>query len=302
MGMEAKGLKVSTSKTEVMVITKGVTETHIKKSSIDEPLLSPIQQTVAKMTDFRALLEDVTINQNSKLIDSIVSALVPVILPIISAEIKTFFEKLSDRMKDVEQKLVQLEVDQTVRLSSVEKENTLLKERIFTLEDDQDATRQYAMTNHLIIDRIPETERESTDELVIKACKRIKVSLDIKDIQRSHRLGPQTSGRTRPIIVHFVSSRLKNRIIHNVKDDLFAAISTARSQRQPTRGIQPKLFVREHLTKRRAAMLKDLVALKREGKVQSVWTEDGALVVRRNQGERLIRVHNERQFSSFVHS
>ena len=106
----------------------------------------------------------------------------------------------------------------------------------------------------------------------------------------------------RPIIVHFSNSKTKKHIIRTVKDDLFSAIATARNKRLPTRTIRPKLQVREHLTKKRAGMLRDLVRMKKDRVLQSVWTDDGVIVVRRKQGERLTRINNERDFDNFIKS
>ena len=172
--------------------------------------------------------------------------------------------------------------------------------RIIDLEEQLDSTQQYAMKNHLIVDAIPETANENTQDIVIKACKKVNVTISDRDFQRSHRLGPKSKDKIRPIIVHFSNIKTKKQIITAVKDDLFSSLAAARNQRRSTVGIKPRIRVREHLTKKRASFLRDLVILKKDKLIQSVWTEDGVVIVRIKQDERLYRIQSESDYDNFI--
>ena len=127
----------------------------------------------------------------------------------------------------------------------------------------------------------------------------MNVNINVKDIQRSHRLGPK-GNRPRPVIVHFISYRTEAAIVKAVKDDLFSSLVRARKAGRPTQGTKPKINVREHFTKHRAHMMKDLVAMKRQGVLHSVWTTDGDIIARKRQGEQIHRIKSERDFDRFL--
>ena len=101
------------------------------------------------------------------------------------------------------------------KFGKLEEEHRLMKIQMAGLRDEIDALEQYSRRNCLIFHGIPEEKGESTSEAVMDVIRnQLNISdqqVNIKEIDRSHRLGKPKSTRetrsnkrpSRPIIVKF---------------------------------------------------------------------------------------------------
>lgn len=123
-----------------------------------------------------------------------------------------------------------------------------------------DNSEQYSRRNNLRIFGVPEERNEDTSKVVTILCKE-KLKLDISpDLMDScHRL-PGKEPQHRPIIVKFLSHRVKKMISNNKK---------------LLKGT--KLVIREDLTQFRNSLMK--AAVKKYGN-KSVWSNDGKIYVK----------------------
>lgn len=101
-----------------------------------------------------------------------------------------------------------------LKIDALQKENDELRKRVQKLEETVDSSEQYSRRNCLRVTGIPVTENESTDDIVVTLASSIGVDLEVKDIDRSHRLGRQEPARDqtprpRDIIVKFASYRMR---------------------------------------------------------------------------------------------
>ena len=85
-------------------------------------------------------------------------------------------------------------VDLTDRLRFLEAENRELTKKAARLEAAADEAEQYSGRNCLRVSGVPESPKEITDELILSIATAIDVDLDLRDVDRSHRLGkPSTT-------------------------------------------------------------------------------------------------------------
>ena len=139
----------------------------------------------------------------------------------------------------------------TSKISSLERENLELKNRVKALENAADNMEQYSQRNCLRITRVAETDTESTDEFVINLTRTIDVDLSSQDIDRSHRLGKSNqdrNGTTRPrdITVKFTSYKMrakfyKARVL--IKDRGFRGVFINENLTNPAENFSTKLAV-----------------------------------------------------------
>lgn len=119
------------------------------------------------------------------------------------------------------------------------------------------------------ISGVKELTRECTDNIVLDIEEAIDVNIDIRDIDRSHRLGkPGTvdEPRTKPrdIIVKFVSYRPRNmfyRTTTSLKDKGYKGV-----------------FISEDLTKTRSKFLYEGRRRVKSGLLKSAWSVDGTIL------------------------
>ena len=153
----------------------------------------------------------------------------------------------------------------------IQKENTELQKRVKTLESAVDAGEQYSRRNCLRVSGVKELTGESTDNIVLDIAEAIDVNIDIRDIDRSHRLGkPGTvdEPRTKPrdIIVKFVSYRPRNmfyRARTSLKDKGYKGV-----------------FINEDLTKARSKLLYEGRRRVKSGQLKSAWSTDGTILIK----------------------
>lgn len=136
-----------------------------------------------------------------------------------------------------------------------------LKEEL-DLKTDQ--LEMYSRRNCLRIFGLAEEEGENTDEKVIAVARKISVDLSINDIDRSHRVGRKIDGKSRPVIVKFVSYRKRR--------EVFQSKRKLKGQ---------NITIREDLTRQRLEVLRAAISRFQQ---RNVWTEDGQVVVNTGSG------------------
>ena len=101
------------------------------------------------------------------------------------------------------------------------------------------------------------------NESVLKGAR----SFQIRDIERCHVVGKAKGGRPKQIIIKFAHYQDKRRV--------FAAKSSLK-------GHPSKIFITEDLTSYNHSMVKQLLSLKRGNKIDSFWTSDGRVLVKKD--------------------
>ena len=97
---------------------------------------------------------------------------------------------------------------------------------------------------------------------MLDVARKLNISLDPKEIGRTHRVGKQTPGKPRAIIAKFVSYNSRNKVYQ--------------ARKSSPNGV----FISEDLTKRRSNIMFHARGLKRDKKIHSCWTKDGRMFVR----------------------
>ncbi|KAE8741065.1 hypothetical protein FOCC_FOCC013403 [Frankliniella occidentalis] len=139
---------------------------------------------------------------------------------------------------------------------------------------------QYGRRNNVRIFGIAEQRNENTDQLVLDLAKKLKVNIQLNNIDRSHRVGKPMGSTPRPIIVKFTSYASKK------------AVFQAKKLLKGTR-----TTVREDLTRERLALLKEAI---RNYSEKNVWTSDGVIMIKVGENTRPLRVRNDAELSSML--
>ena len=197
------------------------------------------------------------------------------------AEIK---EKILDAIKDPETAAV-LEailapiVGAAVKaaMDAKEEEISKLKEELKEVKTKLDDLEQYSRKNCVNISGIPESAGESTSKLVCDLGKAMRVDISPTDIDACHRIGRQSAGKTRSIIVKFCR--------FDQRQEFYAARRQLRGEAasaggQFTAQQLEKIFVSDNLTQHRQSVLYAARQLRRKGKLFAAWSDVGRLKVR----------------------
>ena len=171
-------------------------------------------------------------------------------------------------------------------ISSLEKENRLLRTRVASLEAKVDEAEQYSRRNFLRVAGVPEHSSENTDDYIVDMAKAIGADISVNDIERSHRVGrPRTPGRRpRDIIVKFVSYRVRRRV--------YSAGTLTKAK-----GFMG-VYINEDLTKSRNELIRKARKMVKLKYIKSVWSSDGTILVR-NGDEDVRRITSEDDLAQF---
>ena len=153
-----------------------------------------------------------------------------------------------------------------LRVSKLEKENKDLRERVEKLEAKADAAEQYSRRNCLRIAGVPENQAADTDGYVLDLSRAIGAEIALTDIERSHRVGRPSAGRTRDIIVKFASYRTRRMVYGartTTKDSGYVGV-----------------YINEDLTKPRNKLLLKARKMVKTKLLKSAWSSDGNILVR----------------------
>ncbi len=198
------------------------------------------------------------------------------------AALTPLFERLLDKLglmikdlvDDFTSKLEQLSVSFTERVSSLEKENSLLQNEQVLLKDQVEELQQYSRRDNILIHGLPANlETSTTPETCAVDCLNSlfpDVRVTSTDISVAHRIPPK-SGSTRPapLIVRFSRRCVRNKILQLAKDK-------KNSQRLRQEGKS----VTEHLTSSRQHLLKRGKAIASEYRAVCCWSREGQVYLR----------------------
>ena len=168
--------------------------------------------------------------------------------------------------------------------------NAKIQERdvkIRELEEKVEGLEMYGRRNGVRIYGVPETPHENTDNIVLKLADEIEANIPPHALGRSHRVGPTTAPKPRPIIAKFVGHNFKVNFMRNKrklrKDDDEDDESVQDGPPKPPP--RPPIFVNEDLTSKRAGWAKKARGWRKSKKIKDTWTRDGVLFVKTNQDE-----------------
>ena len=150
---------------------------------------------------------------------------------------------------------ISLEMREEITSLRNEMQETKIKYEM--LEAKLEKQAQYSRRNCLIIYGKPIEEKEDTDKIVVDLISnKLGVLITKSHLDRSHRL--RSSNLINPIIVKFISYNIRNLIYQNKRKLKGSGIT-----------------ISEALTSERRALIKRLSVLRKDGLIQSYWTQDG---------------------------
>ncbi|WP_419624099.1 hypothetical protein [Thiolapillus sp.] len=131
-------------------------------------------------------------------------------------------EVLEGRVFEVEAKNDQLQKE----IGALKKENQTMKDtlnlqdrKIKRTEKEQNSLQQYSRRWNLRVYKVPEREKETSDDCIRKCCdifsEKVAVAINKSDIEVAHRSGPTSSTNPRPILVRFFDRKKRDEILSN---------------------------------------------------------------------------------------
>ena len=164
----------------------------------------------------------------------------------------------------------------TMKLQLLQKDS-----HIEELKMDLDDNEQYSRRNCLVISGLPKIKiNDNTDDIFMNLVHTMNLDQNItrKDIDRSHKIGKDKDIKTNDITVT-TSSMIVKFTSYNARKILY---DERKSKKKDS-----KIFISESLTKSRNELLYKCRELKREGRIQGCWTNDGNIRIKPLNGNNV---------------
>ena len=223
--------------------------THINKVDMTEIVQCAMSSVKDELKDF---------------INETVTKMAQSVADVISSRLTAQMKALEDKNKTL-----------TTEVTSLKNQVATLTTTCNKLLLSQDEAEQYSRRNCLRISGIPETDEESTDAIMLAIASECNTTIDLSDIDRSHRLGKPRSDPSVPankkniprdIIVKFTSYRSRSRVFQSKK-------------KLENNSVFPKTYINEDLTKTRSELLYKARKMKNSGRLKSAFSRDGRIFV-----------------------
>ncbi|KAL1446884.1 hypothetical protein WDU94_005659 [Cyamophila willieti] len=215
--------------------------------------------------------------------------------------LKSFKKEIKDDLRDFEKTLsfscgkmeeLNTKIDEltrtveklTTRQQKLEKENEHLKKKLQDEEHANDELQQYTRNKNIQIDGIPKQADEKLEELVKLIGNKIDVVVNNNDIDAIHRVPTKSTTNPEPIIVQFLTRKMRDEIVQKAKVKRFSA-----KDLNPN-FIDRPLFINEHLTPLRKEILYEARQLKIDKNYKFVWTKGCKVFIRKNETSPVIHL------------
>lgn len=185
--------------------TDSTPESKRTKTDPMEPSLAEMQENIVKLITQHL---DQKINGVNERIDNVLK---------VASENKNSIEELAKHSEFIFQQLQ----DTTEKVEKIEKKTTEHETRIETLEDKVNDQERQQRRQNLRLYRLREEEGENILKIVTDICRRVASQEDGRLVDVCHRVGPKKAGRTRPVIIKFLSRAERDAVWRNGKDSEF---------------------------------------------------------------------------------
>lgn len=240
---------------------------------------SELSKSDPKITDVIELLQEMRV-ENKEQIKRLEAD--------IGKSVETCHEKIDELTNTIQKHNETLKAFED-KFNEALQENSNLKIKVNDLEMRLDDMEQYSRSNTLEINGIVETENENVIDVVIAVGNGLGYPITNDMIDACHRVGqrePEGRKRKNPrgIIVKFTR--------RSVKEDLLKQRRVKRNFNTKDIGISDRpaevIYMNDSLTQRRRKILNEAKILKKEKGFQFLWVRNGKILLRTEEGAKVI--------------
>uniref|UniRef100_A0A8D8YTP8 FP protein C-terminal domain-containing protein n=1 Tax=Cacopsylla melanoneura TaxID=428564 RepID=A0A8D8YTP8_9HEMI len=168
----------------------------------------------------------------------------------------------------------------------LERENREMKEQMKKMAEENEGLQQYTRIRNIQIDGVPVENDENLEDVMLEIGKKINVNIKKEEIDAIHRIPTRIKKNTEPIIVQFVTRKLRESVLKNAKANRITTKDLkATWQERP-------IFINEHLTPQRKQLMYEARKIKEEKGYKFLWTKGGKIFIRKDENSRTIQLYS----------
>lgn len=168
-------------------------------------------------------------------------------------------------------------------------ENCQLRKQCATIATSTDAMENYSRRNNLEISGLPETEGENPDSAVIAIAQVVGVTISENDIDAAHRVPTKKREGIKPLIVKFISRRVRDKLQKAVRERRPAVKAVLKNHRSE----KDLIFANDHLSPGRKDLFIKTLEKKRSTGAKFVWTRNNIVFYRHDESAKVFKIDSE---------
>lgn len=238
-------------------------------------------------------------------IDTLSSVFQPIIAQSVAciSDLKTMIEELRNDLHSKDELIDKLKLENDVLQSTVQETNQRL-----------DLLETYTRVDNLIVKGLPESYSEvvtggdsgpeagssdaSLEQVLCLINSNLKIKVTSSDVSAVHRLPKGKQDKYKPIIVRFLSRRLRDEVYRARK--LLRQVTIAASNSDPgDENGTCRVFINEHLTKSNERTFAHCRKLWKEKKISGTWTWHGITYIKLRNG-RIQKIVQQEDVQKFI--
>ena len=208
---------------------------------------------------------------------------------------QTFISQQYDSLKTIEKNI-------NISYIKLEKENEVINNKLVEISEKikTNATNtinqeQYTRRTMVEVNNIPkqESEKENSLDIIYKLLDLLKLNLDRKTIDVTHRLWDKPDS---PIIVKFTTRSARDLFFNNRSRLANHTIADLGCNIDPNKKSK-KIFINESLSHSIKVLFKEVRNQCEKKNYSYAWTRNGVIFIRKNKDSQAIRINSEDDFS-----
>ncbi|XP_008481625.1 uncharacterized protein LOC103518340 [Diaphorina citri] len=207
-------------------------------------------------------------------------------------ELKEFEKSLSfnsGKLDDVLLKMTEIQENMNTinaNQKKLEEENKELRLKIRQLEMAEDELEQYTRNKNIQIDGIPKEKDENLEEMVKEIGNKMEVTIMNNDIDAIHRVPTRSKNNPEPIVVQFLTRKMRDNIIQNAKT------KRINTKDLKMNGPEKPIYINEHLSRNRKLILFEARKKKYEKNYKFLWSRGGKIFIRKDENSNVIQLRS----------
>ena len=217
-----------------------------------------------------------------------------------NAEIR--YKDLAGKLEKVEQRTEAMEK----RINDVEDTTEAVANTVVDLQAEVNVLKQDKLSKNVVIKGIPEIETENDElkELIDKILIMLTGDVTIENVTYTSRFGASKSNSKtpRPILMKFKCDEIKQRVLKLKKK---SSINCSMFMGPKSLGADKKwgadidiIYFGDHMTPASNKIYQEARKLKKDHKVDSVWTTNGTTFIRAARGLQAIKIQSEKDIEN----
>ncbi len=204
--------------------------------------------------------------------------------------------ELREWQKDITEKVEEMSLNQTKPTSNACKEVKEVQEQMYKFQSALDESEQLLKEKNVRLVGLPEKDDDpgQLKQRIVEVSKTLLniENITINDIDEAYRLGKpkQNEHDVRTVMVRFKSKSIRD-TFYRGRRNLYANSSNENSS---------GIYLNEDLTSYRQKLYFDVRQLRKRGEIHSVWTQEGAIVLKLREADQPKTVKSHRELVEFL--